>query len=96
MPLLVLTHFHADHVDGLAGVFAGRRVGEVDMTRCATRPPGGAGRRGPRGAGWRLAPAYGAPRSVGDVTLQRSGRGRSPTVGPGDGSTANNATSSCS
>jgi len=29
VPLLVLTHFHADHVDGLAGVFEGRRVGEV-------------------------------------------------------------------
>ena len=27
VPLLVLTHFHADHVDGLAGVVHGRRVG---------------------------------------------------------------------
>ncbi|CAM3299487.1 Metallo-beta-lactamase domain-containing protein [Nocardioides dubius] len=29
VPLLVLTHAHADHVDGLAGVRRGRRVGEV-------------------------------------------------------------------
>ena len=56
VPLLVLTHFHADHVDGLAGVLAGRRVGEVEMTRLArparrgargrrAPPPGRAGRR---------------------------------------------------
>jgi competence protein ComEC len=29
VPLLVLTHFHADHVAGLAGVLDGRRVGRV-------------------------------------------------------------------
>jgi competence protein ComEC len=29
VPLVVLTHFHADHVGGLAGVLAGRRVGRV-------------------------------------------------------------------
>ena len=29
VPLLVLTHFHADHVDGITGVFDGRRVGAV-------------------------------------------------------------------
>ncbi|MBB5791990.1 DNA internalization-related competence protein ComEC/Rec2 [Jiangella mangrovi] len=29
VPLLVLTHFHADHVGGLAGVLAGREVGRV-------------------------------------------------------------------
>lgn len=29
VPLVVLTHFHADHVAGLAGVFAGRHVGRV-------------------------------------------------------------------
>ena len=30
VPLVVLTHFHADHVDGLAGVLEDREVGEVD------------------------------------------------------------------
>jgi competence protein ComEC len=29
VPLLVLTHFHADHVGGVPGVFRGRQVGEV-------------------------------------------------------------------
>lgn len=29
VPLVLLTHFHADHVDGLPGVLAGRAVGEV-------------------------------------------------------------------
>ena len=29
IPLLVLTHFHADHVEGLAGLIRNRRVGEI-------------------------------------------------------------------
>ena len=29
VPLLVLTHFHADHVDGVRGVLDGRSVGQV-------------------------------------------------------------------
>lgn len=29
--LVVLTHLHADHVDGLPGVFDGRAVGEIDI-----------------------------------------------------------------
>ena len=29
IPLLVLTHFHADHVEGLAGLMRGRAVGQV-------------------------------------------------------------------
>ncbi|MFF1486131.1 ComEC/Rec2 family competence protein [Streptomyces sp. NPDC058319] len=32
VPLLVLTHFHADHVTGLPGVLRGRRVGEIETT----------------------------------------------------------------
>ncbi|HET9499319.1 MAG TPA: ComEC/Rec2 family competence protein [Marmoricola sp.] len=35
VPLVVLTHFHADHVDGLAGVLDGREVGEIDTTTVA-------------------------------------------------------------
>jgi competence protein ComEC len=31
VPLLVLTHMHADHVDGVDGVLHGRSVGEVDV-----------------------------------------------------------------
>jgi competence protein ComEC len=29
VPLLMLTHFHADHVDGLSAVLANRKVGEI-------------------------------------------------------------------
>ena len=32
IPLLILTHFHADHVDGLPGVLRGRRVGAIETT----------------------------------------------------------------
>ena len=31
VPLVVLTHLHADHVEGLAGVLRGRQVGEVEV-----------------------------------------------------------------
>ena len=30
--LVVLTHFHADHVDGLSGVLAGRSVAEIEVS----------------------------------------------------------------
>jgi competence protein ComEC len=32
VPLVVLTHFHADHVDGLPAVLAGRRVGAIEVS----------------------------------------------------------------
>jgi competence protein ComEC len=32
VPVLVLTHFHADHAGGLAGVLQGRRVDEIEVT----------------------------------------------------------------
>ncbi|MET0999825.1 MAG: ComEC/Rec2 family competence protein, partial [Marmoricola sp.] len=35
VPLVVLTHFHADHVDGLAGVLESRAVGAVEVTSLA-------------------------------------------------------------
>ncbi|MEU8762787.1 ComEC/Rec2 family competence protein [Streptomyces sp. NPDC048659] len=38
IPLLVLTHFHADHVAGLPGVLRGRAVGAIQTTGLA-RPP---------------------------------------------------------
>ena len=94
VPLLVLTHFHADHVGGIEGVLDGRSVGAVETTRLRD-PPGGvevvdevAG-----GAGVTPVPApYGVTRTVGDVTLQVLWPPPdSPTVGPGDGSTANEA-----
>jgi competence protein ComEC len=32
IPVVVLSHFHADHVGGLAGVLSGRRVDEIEVT----------------------------------------------------------------
>ncbi|MFF0270302.1 ComEC/Rec2 family competence protein [Kribbella sp. NPDC004536] len=32
VPVVVLSHFHADHVGGLAGVLNGRKVGEIEVT----------------------------------------------------------------
>jgi competence protein ComEC len=36
VPLLVLTHFHADHVDGLDGVLSGRAVGQIWVSPLAS------------------------------------------------------------
>ncbi|HET6294130.1 MAG TPA: ComEC/Rec2 family competence protein [Kribbella sp.] len=32
VPVLVLSHFHADHAGGIAGVLSGRRVDEIEVT----------------------------------------------------------------
>jgi competence protein ComEC len=94
VPLLVLTHFHADHVDGLAGVLDGRAVGAVWVSRLAD-PPEGVRLVDSVARADGLVPAvapYGVARRIGDVTLQvlwpLPG---SPATGPGDGSTANDA-----
>jgi competence protein ComEC len=42
VPLLVLTHLHADHVDGLTGVLRGRLIGELDVGP-SREPAGGWG-----------------------------------------------------
>jgi competence protein ComEC len=41
VPLAILTHFHADHVGGLAGLLRGRKVGEIETTT-VDDPPAGA------------------------------------------------------
>ena len=94
VPLLVLTHFHADHIDGLAGVLDDRAVGEVEVSPLAD-PPEGVEQVDALAHAVGLEPAeapYARARRVGDVTLQvlwpLPG---SPTRGPGDGSTANDA-----
>jgi competence protein ComEC len=94
VPLLVLTHFHADHIDGLSGVLRGRAVGEVDVTRLADPPDGASvveAQAAAAGLATDLAP-YGVTRTVGEATLQVLWpTPDSPTEGPGDGSTANDA-----
>ena len=69
MPLLVLTHFHADHVEGTAGVREGRRVGDVEGTTLLD--PASGVREVATVLGRDPAPpAYGRTRTVGEVTLQ--------------------------
>ncbi|GAB2883114.1 ComEC/Rec2 family competence protein [Nocardioides pacificus] len=94
LPLVVLTHFHADHVDGLAGALDGREVGVVEVTPRAD-PPEGARQVAQEvaDAGATRRPAtYGTTTTVGDVTLQVlwPPPGLDP-VGAGDGSSANDA-----
>ena len=40
VPLVVLTHFHADHVDGLSGVLDDRQVDAVEVSRLQDPPAG--------------------------------------------------------
>jgi len=72
VPLLVLTHFHADHVEGVPGVLRGRDVGIVVVSPLAE--PAGEERRVRRwlhdaGAGERVA-APGDAWTVGGVRLR--------------------------
>ena len=69
VPLVVLTHFHADHVDGVAGVLEGREVGDVEGS-VLLEPAAGA-----REVGTVLGrdpglSSYGTTRTIGEVTLQ--------------------------
>jgi competence protein ComEC len=94
IPLVVLTHFHADHVDGLPGVLDGRRVDALWVTRLQD-PPVGVSLVRDAAAKAHLRPVeapYAETRTIGDLTLEPVWPlPDSPTVGPGDGSTANNA-----
>lgn len=69
VPLVVLTHFHADHVDGLAGVVEGRRIGEVAGSSLLEPESGAREVAAVLGSDPGL-PTYGVTRRVGDVTLQ--------------------------
>lgn len=69
VPALVVTHFHADHVDGIAGVYDGRPVEEVLVTGLPDPPAQFAAVRREAGATMRV-PAYGETRQVGDVWWQ--------------------------
>ena len=93
VPVVLLTHFHADHVAGLAGVLDGRRVGEILTTSLRDPFPGAtavdalAAQEGVRVR----ATGRGEVERVGAVTWQVLGPPE-PPPGPGDeGSAANNA-----
>ena len=95
VPVVVLTHFHADHIDGLPGVLADREVGEIEVTGLQDPAQGAA-----EVTTWAAAakvpvrvPAYGEVRHLGDLTWQVVGPSRG-VDGEGygeDGSSANNA-----
>ena len=94
VPLLVLTHFHADHVGGLAGVLDDRRVGAIESTRVLDPTDGVEDVLAVAGEHSLAVSAatYGVTRTVGEVSLQTLGPEPGPmTVGPGDGSAANDA-----
>jgi competence protein ComEC len=95
VPVVVLTHFHADHVAGLDAVLSGRRVAEIDVT--ATREPVSGAEEVDRWAGAAgvpvRVPPLGEVRRVGALTWQVVGPVGSVTEsGAGEeGSVANDA-----
>ncbi len=95
VPLVVLTHFHADHVDGLAGI-GDRPVGEVLTTRVLDPPSGveevlDAARASDDLPAPDLAP-WGRTITVGEATVQVLWPAPGPVdAGAGDGSSANDA-----
>ncbi|MFE1958021.1 ComEC/Rec2 family competence protein [Streptomyces sp. NPDC059479] len=68
VPLLLLTHFHADHVGGLTGVLRGRAVGAIQTTASEEPPEQAAFVR-------RTAAAAGVP-------VVRAGPGEQRRIGP--------------
>jgi competence protein ComEC len=69
VPLLLLTHFHADHVDGVAGVLEGREVGVVEGTGLLDPVAGVEAVEAAAGRDPDVA-AYGGTRRFGEVVLQ--------------------------
>ncbi|QIG45814.1 DNA internalization-related competence protein ComEC/Rec2 [Nocardioides anomalus] len=94
VPVAVLTHFHADHVDGIEGALGGREVGGVWTTRLQD-PPGGVREVVDAAAEAGVRPeevAQGRTFAVGQARFQVLWPPADQAErGPGDGSTANEA-----
>jgi competence protein ComEC len=93
VPTLVLTHFHADHVGGLAGVLGHEDVDEV-LTTGLGDPPDGAAAVSAAAARTGIptrVPAVGESGGVGTVTWQVLAPGAQPPSPGEQGSAANNA-----
>jgi competence protein ComEC len=85
---VVLTHFHADHVDGLPGVLRDRSVGEVVVTG-VREPVSGAAQVEAWAAAARVpvrVPAYGEVAAVGAVSWQVRAPRRKPAGNANDAS----------
>ncbi|SDR79584.1 competence protein ComEC [Nocardioides scoriae] len=85
VPLVVLTHFHADHVDGLAGVLGSREVGAVEVTGLAEPASGArlvAQVAAAAGVPVRRA-AYGEARELGPLRWQVVAPAGAPPAGSG-------------
>lgn len=89
---VVLTHFHADHVDGLPGVLRGRTVGEVLVSPVREPPEGAAAVDSwAAAAGVRVrVPELGEVHRAGRLTWQVVGPAAARPL-PSEGSAANNA-----
>ena len=96
VPVLVLSHFHADHAGGIAGVVRDRAVGEIEVTPYPS-PPAEQRRVLALAAAHRIpvrTATYGEQRSVGMVGWRVLWPARVPDLsGPGteEGSPENNA-----
>ena len=85
VPLVVLTHPHADHVDGLPGVLRGRSVGggrgrPVGRPAAAGRPGRGRRRRAPGCR--RSGPRCRRCAALGGAALERARADAAPTAAP--------------
>ena len=92
--VVLLTHFHADHVDGLEGALGGRSVGAVEVTGFADPWQGAAAVESTAAAAGLpvRVPTYGELRSAGSLTWQVVGpAGSGPAPAGEQGSAANNA-----
>jgi competence protein ComEC len=88
VPAVVLTHFHADHIDGLPGVLRGRRVAEIEVSPLR-EPAYGAAQVERQAAEAQVplrVPAYGERTTVGPVSWQEVGPSRVYAGSPNDGS----------
>ena len=95
LPVVVLTHFHADHIDGLPAVLEHHAVGEIEVTPLEEPAAGAASVAQWAGAAQVpvMVPAYGEVQRAGALTWQVVGPSRQ-VEGDGqgeEGSAANNA-----